>query len=286
MVAASRVKYPEGGGFGRASGEGTEPSADSPHPPKGADLSKAAAPRRLSLMQVSGDQLGPALMTVLRTTWMLIAALTIALSALVALPRTAGACQYLDIPLSEYADEVGIAFTGQQIGRFEPRGPVVSSGATTLLVLRVHRVFKGQTGPLITLVTVFDEGSCGIDFRERGTVAVAAYMWEGDLWVTLGDSRHTVDEFEEAFGPGYPPEGTFNLAGLFGQLVEKFDSRRPPDGPDIAAATQTKTPALSDNTPASGRTSPAVLLLIGAALIAFIGGATAWRNQRRPSDNR
>ena len=225
-------------------------------------------------------------MTFLRTTALTIIALITAGIALVALPRTAGACMCLGTPLSDYADEVDIAFTGQQIGRFQPPGPVVSTDDDTLLVLRVHRVFKGRAAPLITLVTALESASCGIDFRELGTVAVAAYMWEGDLRVGLCDSLYTVDEFEEAFGPGYPPEGTFNLAGLFGHLVEKFDSRRPPDGPDIAAATQTKTPAVSDNTPASDRTDPAVLLLIGAALIAFIGGATAWRRQRRQSDNR
>ena len=224
-------------------------------------------------------------MTFHRTTALTIIALITAGIALVALPRPAGACSYLDTPLSEYADEVDIAFTGQQIGRFEPRVPVMSND-DALLVLRVHRVFKGQTTPLVTLITALESPSCGIDFRGRGTVAVVADEREGDLWVTLGDSRHTVDEFEEAFGPGYPPEGTFDLAGLFGQLVEKFDSRRPPDGTAIAAADPTEPPAVSENTPTSGRTSPAVILLIGAALIAFIGGATTWRRQRRPSDNR
>ena len=92
---------------------------------------------------------------------------------------------------------------------------------------------------------------------------------------------HTVDEFEKAFGPGYPPEGTFDLAGLFGQLAEKIGSRRPADTPDIAAATPTENPAVSDDAPTTGRTAPAVILLIGAALIVFIGGAAAWR--RRPT---
>ncbi len=223
-------------------------------------------------------------MTYLRTTALTIIALITAGVALVALPRPAGACSYLDTPLSEYADEVDIAFTGQQIGRFEPRVPVVSND-DTLLVLRVHRVFKGQTAPLITLVTVLESPSCGIDFRGRGTVAVVADEREGDLWVTLGDSRHTVDEFEEAFGPGYPPEGTFDLAGLFGDLVELYGPFRPPGDLDIASA-PTEPPAVSDNTPTSDRTNPAVLLLIGAALIAFIGGTTAWHRRRRPSNNR
>ena len=217
-------------------------------------------------------------MTYLRTTALTIIALITMGVALIALPRPVGACSYMDTPLSEYADEVDIAFTGQQIGRFEPRVPVTSAD-DTLLVLRVHRVFKGLTAPLITLVTVLESPSCGIDFRGRGTVAVVADEREGDLWVTLGDSRHTVDEFEEEFGPGYPPEGTFDLAGLFGELVRMY-------GPDIDAVDPTEPPAVSDNTPTSGLTAPAVLLLIGAALIVFIGGATAWRNQRRPSDNR
>ncbi len=223
-------------------------------------------------------------MTYLRTTALTIIALITTGIALAALPRPAGACSYMDTPLSEYADEVDIAFTGQQIGRFEPRVPVVSND-DTLLVLRVHRVFKGQTGPLVTLVTALESPSCGIDFRGRGAVAVVADIREGDIRVGLGDSRHTVDEFEEEFGPGYPSEGTFDLAGLFGDLVELYGPFRPPDGPDTAAA-PTEPPAVSDNTPTSDRTNPAAILLIGAALIVFIGGATAWRNQRRPSDNR
>ena len=224
-------------------------------------------------------------MTVLRTTWALTAALALALSALVALPRPAEACSCMAIPFSEYADEVDIAFTGWQIGRFEPRGPV-STGDDTLLVLRVDRVFKGRAAPLITLVTVVNEVTCGIDFRRRGAVAVAASKWGDDLRVGLCSSLHTVDEFEESFGPGYPPEGTFDLAGLFGQLIEKIGSRRALDSSDIAAIAPTEPPAISDDTPTTGRTAPAVILLIGAAAIIFIGGTAVWRRRRRPSDDR
>ena len=206
--------------------------------------------------------------------------------ALVASPRPAGACMCIDTPLSEYADEVDVAFTGWQIGRFQPSGPVLHSADDTLLVLRVDRVFKGRAASLITLVTVVDEGSCGIDFRGSGTVTVVASMWEEDLRVGLCDSRHTVDEFEESFGPGYPPEGTFDLAGLFGQLIEKIGSRRALDSSDIAAIAPTEPPAISDDTPTTGRTAPAVILLIGAAAIIFIGGTAVWRRRRRPSDDR
>ena len=226
-------------------------------------------------------------MTFFRATALTIIAMITAGIALVASPRPAGACMCIDTPLSEYADEVDIAFTGWQIGRFQPSGPVLHSGDDTLLVLRVNRVFKGRAAPLITLVTVVSEFTCGIDFRGRGAVAVAAYMWEGDLRVGLCDSWHTVDEFEEAFGPGYPPEGTFDLAGLFGNLIEKIGSRRALDSSDIAAAAAPTEPsAVSDDAPTTGRTAPAVILLIGAALIIFIGGTSVWRRRRRPSDNR
>ena len=225
-------------------------------------------------------------MTFFRATALTIIAMITAGIALVASPRPAGACMCIDTPLSEYADEVDVAFTGWQIGRFQPSGPVLHSADDTLLVLRVDRVFKGRAASLITLVTVVDEGSCGIDFRGSGTVTVVASMWEEDLRVGLCDSRHTVDEFEESFGPGYPPEGTFDLAGLFGNLIEKIGSRRPPNTPDIAAIAPTEPSTVSDNTPTSGRTTPALVLLIGAALIVFISGAAAWRRQGRPSDNR
>ena len=226
-------------------------------------------------------------MTFFRATALTIIAMITAGIALVASPRPAGACMCIDTPLSEYADEVDVAFTGWQIGRFQPSGPVLHSGDDTLLVLRVDRVFKGRAAPLITLVTALESATCGIDFRGSGTVTVVASMWGDDLRVGLCDSRHTVDEFEESFGPGYPPEGTFDLAGLFGNLIEKIGSRRPPDAPDIAAAAApTETTAVSDDAPTSGRTAPAVVLLIGAALIVFIGGAAVWRRRRRPSDNR
>ena len=220
-------------------------------------------------------------MTFFRTTALTIIALITAGIALVALPRPAEACSCMGTPLSEYADEVDVAFTGWQIGRFQPSGPVLHSSDDTLLVLRVDRVFKGRAAPLITLVTVVESASCGTDFRGRGAVTVVASMWGDDLRVGLCDSRHTVDEFEESFGPGYPPEGTFDLAGLFGYLVEKIGSRRRADAPDIAAAAPTENPAVSDDAPTSDRTAPAVILLIGAAAIAFIGGAAAWR--RRPT---
>ena len=216
-------------------------------------------------------------MTFVRATALTIIAMITAGVALAASPRPAGACMCMDIPFSEYANEVDIAFTGRQIGRLQPSGPLLHSMEDALLVLRVDRVFKGRAAPLITLVTVVDSASCGIDFRGSGAVAVTAYMWEGDLSVGLCD-RHTVDEFEESFGPGYPPEGTFHLAGLFGQLIDKFGSRRPPDTPDIAA--------IPDDNPTTGRTTPGLVLLIGAALIIFIGGAAAWRRHRRHSDNR
>lgn len=220
-------------------------------------------------------------MTSFRTACALTAAFAMSLSALIASPRPAGACSCLETPFSEYADDVAVAFTGRQVQRIDPRGSVVSTGDDTFLILEVERVFKGRAGPLITVVTAYGGSTCGIDFRGRGLVAVAAFMWDGELRVGLCSSPHTVDVFEETFGPGYPPEETMDLAEQFGHLVGPLGPRLPKSN---VAVPQTEPPAPPENTPTPNRTSPAVFLLIGVAVIAVLGGTAAWRRER--SDHR
>lgn len=176
---------------------------------------------------------------------------------------------------------MAVAFTGRQVQRIEPRGPVVSTADDTFLVLEVERVFKGRAGPLITVVTAYGGSTCGTDFRGRGLVAVAAFMWDGELRVGLCGSLHTVDVFEETFGPGYPPDETMDLVEQFGHLVGLLGPRLPKSN---VALPQTEPPAPSDSTPTPNRTSPAVFLLIGAAVLVILGGAAVWR--RGPSDHR
>ena len=220
-------------------------------------------------------------MTTFRTACALLAAFAMALSALIASPRPAGACSCRATPFSEYADDVAVAFTGRQVQRIEPRGSVVSTADDTFLVLEVERVFKGRAGPFITVVTAYGGPTCGIDFRGRGLVAVAAFMWDEELRVGLCSSLHTVDVFEETFGPGYPPDETMDLVEQFGHLVELLGPRLPKSN---VTGPQTEPPAPPDSNPMPNRTSPAVFLLIGAAVIVILGGAALAYRLR--ADNR
>ena len=139
----------------------------------------------------------------------LIVALAVTVGAL-AIPRSANACSPFPDPpeLAEYADEIAVAFVGRQIDYDVHR----SKGVT--LVFEVDRVYKGQVGRVVKLRTGYGSGDCGVDFGERGTVGITAWgsASEGDLTVSLHQSAATVEELEEVFGAGYPPDPTIQLS--------------------------------------------------------------------------
>ena len=147
----------------------------------------------------------------------LIVALAVTVGAL-AIPRSANACSPFPDPqpeLAEYADEIAVAFVGRQIDYVAHR----SKGVT--LVFEVNRVYKGQAGPVVELRTAYGGGDCGVDFGGYGTVGITAGRrgatgwWaaeEGDLTVSLHQSAATVEELEEVFGAGYPPDPTIQLS--------------------------------------------------------------------------
>ena len=146
----------------------------------------------------------------IRAFGFLLVALAITLGAL-AIPRSANACSPFPDPpeLAEYADEIAVAFVGRQIDYDVHR----SKGVT--LVFEVDRVYKGQVGRVVKLRTGYGSGDCGVDFGERGTVGITAWgsASEGDLTVSLHKSAATVDELEDVFGSGYPPDETLSLPG-------------------------------------------------------------------------
>ena len=125
-------------------------------------------------------------------------------------PRTAHACSCVDRPLSEYADDVVVAFAGSQIERILPEpGPdgVWSSMDPVTLVFEVERVYKGRAGSQIALRTNRSGASCGVDFGRRGGTGVVAFdIAEGLYSVGLCGSPVTIAELEEVFGDGYPPD--------------------------------------------------------------------------------
>lgn len=130
-----------------------------------------------------------------------------------ATPRPAHACVCADVPLSDYADEVDVAFTGWQVERIisESDGSTWSSDPVTL-TFRVTRVYKGRAGPLIEVQTVRDGSSCGVDFAEKGVKGVAAFSRGGDEYmVSLCGSVVTIGELKEVFGEGNPPDEALTL---------------------------------------------------------------------------
>ncbi len=148
-------------------------------------------------------------MSLFRTTIRLAAVMAVAGAALVATPQPAPGCSCTRTAiLSEYADEVEVAFTGRQIERVEPDGTAIGA-AKVALILEVDRVYRGRTGPLISVLTNFGGGNCGIDFSREGLVAVApALRQDNDLEVALCGSQYAISDFQAVFGPGYPPDET------------------------------------------------------------------------------
>ena len=164
-------------------------------------------------------------MNLFRATIRLAAVMAAAGAALVATPPPASACSCNFTPLSEYADSVAVAFTGHQIKRVEPDG-IVSSAADVTLILEADWVYKGRTGPLVSVITNFSGVSCGIDFSGEGQVAVAAFRRDdGRLGVYLCGSQHEINDFQEVFGLGYPPEET---------MTQTFEHLEKPEQDSVA----------------------------------------------------
>ena len=216
-------------------------------------------------------------MTFLRTTALMIIALITAGVALVAIPRPAGACYCAwwgeadsQLGVIDFND-ISVAFAGRQTNR----------GGGTRLVFEVDRVFKGRAGPVLETHT--PDSSCGANFAGWGIIGAVATTWEGDPSVGVC-SRVAIEELEEAFGPGYPPDETMVEAA---ELLEN-----PTDRPssDIAAIEESEAtfgpgyPPEENAGPRNGASAVTVILLIGGAVAALAGGATLMRNRRRRSN--
>ena len=168
-------------------------------------------------------------------------AAAIALVGIAATPRTAHACSCGDRELSEYADDITVAFVGRQLERVV-LDEVDDNG--TALLFGVDRVYKGEAGPLIEVRTHAQESACGVDLGGMGVVGIAARTWRGDLSVHLCGSMVTAAELQDVFGEGHPPD----------------DSIRLPDSGDDQ--------------------SPLAFLLIAGAAVVLAAGAVAWRRRR------
>ena len=177
----------------------------------------------------------------MRLCGVLMTAAAIALIGLAATPRAAHACSCIDRELSEYADDITVAFVGRQLERVV-HDWVDDNG--TALLFRVDQVYKGDAGPLIEVRTHAQGPACGMDLGGMGAVGIAARTWRGDLSVNLCNSMVTAAELQDVFGEGHPPD----------------DSIRLPDSGDDQSLL-------------------AFLLIAGAAVV-LAAGAVAWRRQR------
>ena len=177
----------------------------------------------------------------MRLFGVLMTAAAIALVGIAATPRTAHACSCIDLELSEYADDITVAFVGRQLERVV-HDWVDDNG--TALLFGVDRVYKGEAGPLIEVRTHAQGPACGIDLGGMGAVGIVARTWRGDLSVNLCGSMVTAAELQDVFGEGYPPD----------------DSIRLPDSGDDQ--------------------SPLAFLLIAGAAVVLSAGAVAWRRRR------
>ena len=178
----------------------------------------------------------------MRLCGLLMTAAAIALVGITATPRTAHACSCIHRELSEYADDITVAFVGRQLERVV-HDQFDDNGAA--LLFRVDRVYKGEAGPLIEVRTHAQGPACGMDLGGMGAVGIVARTWRGDLSVNLCGSMVTAAELQDVFGEGRPPD----------------DSIRLPDSDD-------------------DRGLLAFLLIAGAAAV-LAAGAVAWHRQRQ-----
>ena len=174
----------------------------------------------------------------------LVIAAMVAVVMVVATASTAYACSCIARELSEYADDISVAFAGSQVER-TVQSQVQDNGVA--LVFSVDRVYKGEAGPLIEVHTHAQESACGIDMDGRGTVGVVAGEWRGDLNVNLCGSIVALDELEEVFGEGHLPDESIRL----------------PVSPG----------------PSGGFLGTSSVLLAAGAAVVLLAGAAAWRRR-------
>jgi len=128
-------------------------------------------------------------------------------------PVPAAACSCYMGPLSEFAEEVGTAFVGRQTHRIEGDRSGMAFGRSVVLVMDVSRVYKGQVGPRVAVLTNSQESACGVDFTDEPSRGVVAFGQDGDLGVDLCSAwAWNTGDIEEVFGRGYPPDETIELA--------------------------------------------------------------------------
>lgn len=192
----------------------------------------------------------------------------VAVVMVVATARTAQACSCVVRELSEYADDISVAFAGDQLERVV-QDYVEDNGAA--LLFRVERVYKGEAGPLIEVRTHAQGPACGIDVGGQGTVGVVANQWRGDLSVNLCGSIVSIDELAEVFGEGYPPDESIRLPVSPDPEEHAFYTGQPPDD-GLVMSSQPEGSSRDQSLPA--------VLIVAGALLLMLSGAVVWHRRR------
>lgn len=207
-------------------------------------------------------------MAALRTPGSLALAAAAALALILVSPAPVRGCSCENSPLSEYADGVAAAFSGNQIERIEHTG---SGWNDTTLVFEVRSVYKGRVGPLIEIGTQAYGATCGADFDGLGFTGVAAFEDDdGELLAHLCGSHVFISELEEVFGPGRPPDETVT------------PDRENPDETTAAARPQATDAGATAAAaaPEEGGVPGAAVVLITVAAVLLAGGAAAILRRR------
>lgn len=256
-------------------------------------------------------------MAALRTPGSLALAAAAALALILIVPGPARGCKCAHNALSEYADEVAVAFSGRQIERIDHLNDSGAHFGSTL-VLEVHQVYKGQAGPLIEVRTGNGFGDCGTDFSKKGGGVGAAFGEDADdlstrlatgpvradgvtgvaafgfgfgqvdqLTVGICGSHVSISELEEVFGPGRPPDETVTLPDNTDEAATIADSAAAAPSEAAAARPQTTDEAATAAAapPEEGGGIPgAAAVLITAAAVLLAGGAAAMLRRRSRPD--
>ncbi|MYJ15378.1 MAG: hypothetical protein F4085_02290 [Acidimicrobiia bacterium] len=191
-------------------------------------------------------------------------------------PRVAHACSCLDSALSEYGDEVVLAFEGQQLDR-------IVEGSEVLLVFRVGWVYKGRSGSRVTVGTGFGGGDCGLDLSGEERSGIVAFDdGNGGLTVNICTSPVSLEELEDVFGAGHPPESPHSAPESEAPGLQESSGEGFP--PDRVAALQEEMFSLrADVSSLRDTVSTMARILMVSGAIVVVALVVAIRRRRRDS---
>ena len=225
-------------------------------------------------------------------------------------PRTAHACSQGEYRhLSEYAEDVELAFAGHQLRRIVPSSNEPWKPWSVTLVFQVDRVYKGQAGPQVEVRTNRDRAACGLDLSGAGVTGVWAFRTKEGLGVGTG-STITIAELEEVFGEGYPADlnaGDDVWTPATNSTSPPLTSHEPDtkhlpneEGPegypaDLNAGDDVWTPATNSTSPPLASHEPDTkhlpieegpirILIVAGAVVILGGGAVVFLKRRRTQE--